>query len=153
MPFYEVSVITRSLSKVRLDTVLKKKKFIISRQILWKHCHALVTLCLIMEQSSKKSSRLDIVTCLTNGWPNRRMNQSMLQSKIDFKNYFSSSHFFSFFLFKAHMSREARQKTKSILLHDLDTVNSSLCICKPFSFSGSSRSDSSWYHSATEGWM
>ncbi|CAP31125.1 Protein CBR-MRPS-6 [Caenorhabditis briggsae] len=91
MPFYEVSMITRSLSKPDLVKALTRAG------------NTLLDHGAVIEKVESLGHR-DL--------PYKRL------AKQTNEPVYASN----FFLFKAHMSREARQKTKSILTHDLDTV-------------------------------
>ena len=68
----------------------------------------------------KKLNRLDIKTCLIEEWQNRQENMSMHPSKFCCIYKQGST---SFFLFRAHMSTDARKATNSIFYNDLDTVS------------------------------
>ncbi|CAB3408504.1 unnamed protein product [Caenorhabditis bovis] len=92
MPFFEVSVITRSLSKADLVKALVRAG------------NTLMDHGAVIEKVESLGHR-DL--------PYKRIAK---QTK---EPVYASN----FFLFKAHMSREAKQQTRSILTHDLDTVH------------------------------
>ncbi|CAI5439200.1 unnamed protein product [Caenorhabditis angaria] len=100
MPFYEVTVITRSLSKADLvKSLIRAGTTLLDNGAVIEKVESLGHRDLPYKRLAKQT------------------NEPVYAS--------------NFFLFKAHMSREARQKTKSILTHDLDTVQVDLIQVDP----------------------